>query len=134
MNFKFIYNLFYELKCIASSNFSFLWPDDGLVIEPETCCHPITLKKINIYNTSCVLTYKNFTPYLYNLCIIFFSHLSLKICDELKLTHGTEHCVSSPSGYKNVSSLSLRHQVKTCDLLCYIAMANLIALRRRFGN
>jgi len=28
-------------------------------------CHLITLNKINIYNTSCVLTYKNFTPYLY---------------------------------------------------------------------
>ena len=34
-------------------------------LEAETYCHLITLNKINIYNTSCVLTYKNFTPYLY---------------------------------------------------------------------
>jgi len=26
------------------------------VIEAETCCHLITLNKINIHNTSCVLT------------------------------------------------------------------------------
>jgi hypothetical protein len=26
------------------------------VIEAETCCHPVTLNKINIHNTSCVLT------------------------------------------------------------------------------
>ena len=52
----------YELQCVASSNFSFLW-HDGLVIEAETCCHLITLNKINMYNASCVLTYKNFTPY-----------------------------------------------------------------------
>jgi hypothetical protein len=61
-----LYNSFYELQCVASSNFSFLWPDDGLVIEAETCCHLIILNKINIYNSSGVLTYKNFTPYLYN--------------------------------------------------------------------
>jgi len=53
-----LYNLFYEWQCVASSNFSFLWPDEGLVIEAETCCHLITLNKINIYNTSCVLTYE----------------------------------------------------------------------------
>ena len=63
--YLYLYNLFYELQCVAFSNFSSLWPDDGLVIEAETCCHLITLNKINIYNTSCVLTYKNFTPYLY---------------------------------------------------------------------
>jgi len=34
----------------------YLWPDDGLVIEAETCCHLVTLNKINIHNTSCVLT------------------------------------------------------------------------------
>jgi len=27
-----------------------------LVIEVETCCHLVTLNKINIHNTSCVLT------------------------------------------------------------------------------
>ena len=26
------------------------------VIEAETCCHLVTLNKINIHNTSCVLT------------------------------------------------------------------------------
>jgi len=30
--------------------------DDDLVIEAETCCHLVTLNKINIHNTSCVLT------------------------------------------------------------------------------
>jgi len=34
----------------------YLWPEDGLVIEAETCCHLVTLNKINIRNTSCVLT------------------------------------------------------------------------------
>ena len=33
-----------------------LLPDDGLVVEAETCCHLVTLNKINIHNTSCVLT------------------------------------------------------------------------------
>jgi hypothetical protein len=33
-----------------------LSPDDGLVIEAETCCHLVTLNKINIHNTSYVLT------------------------------------------------------------------------------
>jgi len=28
----------------------------GLVIEAETCCHLVTLYKINFHNTSCVLT------------------------------------------------------------------------------
>jgi hypothetical protein len=28
----------------------------ALVIEAETCCHLVTLNKINIHNTSCVLT------------------------------------------------------------------------------
>jgi hypothetical protein len=27
---------------------TYLWPDDGLVIEAETCCHMVTLNKINI--------------------------------------------------------------------------------------
>jgi len=26
-------------------------------LEAETCCHHITLNKINIYNTGCVLTF-----------------------------------------------------------------------------
>jgi hypothetical protein len=30
-------------------------PDNGLVVEAETC-HFVTLNKINIHNTSCVLT------------------------------------------------------------------------------
>jgi hypothetical protein len=34
----------------------YLRPDDGLVIEAETCCHLVTLNEMNIYNTSCVLT------------------------------------------------------------------------------
>ena len=37
----------------------YLWHDDGLVIEAETCCHLVTLNKINIHNTSCVLTYES---------------------------------------------------------------------------
>ena len=48
---------FYELQCLASSSsIIYLRPDDGLVIEAETCCHLVTLNKINIHNTSCVLT------------------------------------------------------------------------------
>jgi hypothetical protein len=35
-----------------------------ILFKAEIYCHLITLNKINIYNTSCVLTYKNFTPYL----------------------------------------------------------------------
>jgi len=47
----------YELQCLASSIFIiYLLPDDGLVIEAETCCHLVTLNKINIHNTSGVLT------------------------------------------------------------------------------
>ena len=37
----------------------YLWPDDGLVIEAEACCHLVTLNKINIHNTSCVLACKS---------------------------------------------------------------------------
>ena len=44
----------------------YLWPDDGLVIEAETCCHLVTLNKINIHNTSCVLTCES----LLLICII----------------------------------------------------------------
>jgi len=48
---------FYGLQCLAfSSSVICLWPDDGLVIEAETCCHLVTLNKITIHNTSCVLT------------------------------------------------------------------------------
>jgi hypothetical protein len=48
---------FYELQCLASSSsIIYLRPDDGLVIEAETCCHLVTLNKINTHNTSCVLT------------------------------------------------------------------------------
>jgi hypothetical protein len=48
---------FYELQCLASSSsIIYLRPDDGLVIEAETCCHLVTLNKINTYNNSCVLT------------------------------------------------------------------------------
>jgi hypothetical protein len=42
-------------------NYSVLRPQillftSDLVIDAETCCHLVTLNKINIYNTSCVLT------------------------------------------------------------------------------
>jgi hypothetical protein len=48
--------IFYELQCIvSSSSIIYLCPDDGLVIEAETC-HLVTLNKINIHNTSCILT------------------------------------------------------------------------------
>jgi hypothetical protein len=48
---------FYELQCLASSDsIIYLRPDDGLVIEAKTCCHLVTLNKISIHNTSCVLT------------------------------------------------------------------------------
>jgi len=48
---------FYELQRLASSSSTiYLLPDDGLVIEAETCCHLVTLNKMNIHNTSCVLT------------------------------------------------------------------------------
>ena len=58
-------------RCILRLWDSFLWitvssfhkmsviylrPDDGLVIEAETCCHLVTINKINIHNTGCVLT------------------------------------------------------------------------------
>jgi hypothetical protein len=37
---KRIWDLFYELQCLAfSSSVIYLWPDDGLVIEAETFCH-----------------------------------------------------------------------------------------------
>jgi len=29
------------------------------VIEAETCCHLVTLNKINIHNTSCILTWES---------------------------------------------------------------------------
>jgi len=32
------------------------------VIEAETCCHLVTLNKINIHNTSCVLTCESLLP------------------------------------------------------------------------
>jgi hypothetical protein len=52
-----LWDSFYELQCLASSSsVIYLWPDDGLVIEAETCCHLVTLNKITIHNTSCVLT------------------------------------------------------------------------------
>jgi hypothetical protein len=38
---------FYELQYLASSSsIIYLWPDDGLVIETETCCHLVNLNKI----------------------------------------------------------------------------------------
>jgi hypothetical protein len=41
---------FYELQCIASSNsIIYLWPDDGLVIEAETCCHLVTLNELVVF-------------------------------------------------------------------------------------
>jgi hypothetical protein len=40
----------------SSNSIIYLWPDDGLVIEAETYCYLVTLNKINIHNTSCVLT------------------------------------------------------------------------------
>jgi len=52
-----LWDSLYELQCLAfSSSVIYLWPDDGLVIEAETFCHLVTLNKINIHNTSCVLT------------------------------------------------------------------------------
>ena len=52
-----LWDSFFELKCLASSSsIIYLWPDDGLVIEAETYYHLVTLNKINIHNTSCVLT------------------------------------------------------------------------------
>ena len=48
---------FYELQFLASSeSIIYLWPDDGLVREAETCCHLVTLNKINIHDVVCVLT------------------------------------------------------------------------------
>jgi len=48
---------FYKLQCLASSSSPiYVWPDDGLVVEAETCFHLITLNKINIHNISCVVT------------------------------------------------------------------------------
>jgi hypothetical protein len=41
---------------LPSIHIIYLWPDDGLMIEAETCCHLVTLNKINIQNTSYVLT------------------------------------------------------------------------------
>jgi hypothetical protein len=40
---------------ISINSIIYLCPDDGLVIEAETC-HLVTLNKINIRNTSSVLT------------------------------------------------------------------------------
>ena len=52
-----LWDSFYKLQCLASSSFTiYLWPEDSLVIEAETCCHLVTLNKMNIHNTSCVLT------------------------------------------------------------------------------
>jgi len=55
-----------DLKCkeislslfcmVVSIPVIYLWLDDDLVIEAETYCYLVTLNKINIYNTSCVLT------------------------------------------------------------------------------
>ena len=57
-----------KTHCLASSNsVIYLWPEDGLVIETETCCHLVTVNKIHIRNTSCVLTCES----LLLTCIIF---------------------------------------------------------------
>jgi hypothetical protein len=56
LHFKPMRLIFDELQCLASSNsIIYLWSDDGLVIDAETCCHLVTLNKINIHSTSCVL-------------------------------------------------------------------------------
>ena len=64
---------FYKLQCVASSkSIIYLWSDDGLAIEAETCCHLVTLNKINIHNTSCVLTCESL---LLTWILIINSHL-----------------------------------------------------------
>jgi hypothetical protein len=58
--------IFFKLQCISSSNsIIYLWPDNGLVIEAETCCHLVTFNKINIHNTKLCFDLWIFTPYLY---------------------------------------------------------------------
>ena len=77
LHFKLLRLVFYELQCITSSNsIIYLWPDDGLVIEAETCCHLVTLNKINIHNTSCVLTWES----LLLICIINVMTVCLYFC------------------------------------------------------
>ena len=69
----------YELQCLVSSNSVIcLWPDDGLVIEAETWCHLVTLNKINIHNTSCVLTGVNLYCLLVHKTWKFSSTLPLR--------------------------------------------------------
>jgi len=46
-----------------------------MVIEAESFCHLVTLNKINIHNTSCVLTCGYYTPYLYTSNTTGMNHL-----------------------------------------------------------
>jgi hypothetical protein len=50
--------------CMNYSVYSivYLWPDDGRVIEAETCSHLVTLNKISILNISRVLTCESLLP------------------------------------------------------------------------
>ena len=76
---------FYELQCIdidTSHSIIYLWPDDGLVVEAETCCHLVTLNKINIHNTSCVLTCESLLLTQYH---IFYAVCFAKIKPRLQI-------------------------------------------------
>jgi hypothetical protein len=64
--------LWITVSSFFNNSINYLWPDDdGLVIEAETCCHLVTLNKINIHNTSCVLTCESL-------------HLTWSMCDDKK--------------------------------------------------
>jgi hypothetical protein len=59
VHFIYVDNNFIIAKDTADVNFLTLLPNNqnySLAIEAETCCHLVTLNKINIRNTSCVLT------------------------------------------------------------------------------
>jgi hypothetical protein len=56
LHFKPMGLIFINYSVPPSNSIIYLWPDDGLVVEAETCCHLVTLNKINIHNTSCVFT------------------------------------------------------------------------------
>jgi hypothetical protein len=77
-----LWDSFYELQCLASSSSAiYLWPDDGLVTEAETCRHLVTLNKINTLNTSCVLTCESLLIICWLLSLLWYRYLFPAMCD-----------------------------------------------------
>jgi len=88
------------------------------VIEAETCCHLVTLNKINIHNTSCVLTCESLLLFCISICSVTYFRKSYRLWDNVEM-NGRAGRTTGGNITSRMHIDNWGHTLTICNIYCF---------------